>query len=327
MGGFIRHFKNAIRYVVTNNKVREEWPLWLRINRVKAEYYGAHGRKLDLKTPKLFTEKIQWYRLFYATETMHVCTDKVRFKQFIEEKLGAGYTAQLLGVWDNIEDLAADWEKLPESFCIKSNLQSDGNAIEVVKNKSEINLDNFLKETAKWLDPKNTALNWQTAAYYGNEPMILAEEYLNLKIDGVSLDDYKFFCFDGEPKYIYVASEQMEGVKEHSSITFYTTDWTRLNVKYGSFGNHDNPRPKHLDEMLSIARILSAEFPFVRVDFYDLPEHVLLGEMTFDPAGGLKKFNPESFDLEMGEAFHLPEPNITHFWRNYKKEKQKMSTA
>lgn len=212
----------------------------------------------------------------------------------------------MYGAWTTIQDLEKAWPSLPEEFCLKSTLQSDGNFIKIIHKKSEIDFDVLKHELKQWLVKKNTLINSFCSAYYDAVPRILAEEYM-AQING-QLNDYKLFCFQGKPCYAYAAIDHFGG-KDYP-ISFYDMDWNRLDVRYGNHMTADIPRPKHFEEMKRIAEKLSADFPFIRVDFFDLEDKLYMAELTFYPGGGYTPYYPMEFDRQLGDMFILPEKNV-----------------
>ena len=294
------------RIVKKKNKarvsLRSEWPLDKRIKGAMDLYEKAHGYRFDINNPVLFTEKVVWYKLFYERPDFTRIVDKYFFKDYILEKLGDGYTIPLIGVWDNIESLERDWENLPEEFCLKSTLQSDGYSIKIIHNRSTIDFSDIKNELNRWLKPENTLINSYCKAYYKATPRIIAEVY---KAEvGNQLYDYKIFCFNGNPKYAYVATEHFSD--KTYPISFYNLDWKKLNVYYGNHRECEVEKPKDFEEMISISRVLSKDFPFVRVDFFETDEQLYVAEMTLYPGGGQTPIFPVSFNLEMGNQFVLP---------------------
>ena len=282
---------------------KNKWPLFLLRSRLMADYKKRHGYKMNLKNPKTFTEKLQWYKLYYKGDGhLERIVDKYLFKDYIKEHLGEGYTIPLLGVWTDINHLEKDWSSLPEEFCLKSTLQSDGNCIKFIHNKSSIQFDTIKKELKEWLNPKKTLINSFCKAYYNATPRILAEEYMQNVKD--QLFDYKFFCFDGEPYCIYTAVEHFS--EKGSTITFYDLNWEKMDVQYGNHEVGDLPKPIHYEEMLTISKKLSKGFPFLRVDFFDTKEKLLLAELTLYPGGGNTPYKPNSFNETLGNLFKLP---------------------
>ena len=283
--------------------IKSKWPHWLLTYAVKKRFKETMGYDLDLKNPRTFNEKIQWYKLFYDNELVSTITDKYRFKSYIAEKLGSDkYTLPLYGHWYSTEDLRKDWDDLPEEFVLKCNLSYNGNNMRFITNKSTVDLEKLLVETKTWLDPRNTMMNTCCCRFNKSTPCILAEEYLTQ--DGHHTpNDYKFFCFDGVPRYLYVATAHFE--KGMSAISFYDLNWNMLDVKYADYLSVKVDKPEQFDEMIEIAKKLSQGFPFVRVDFFNVRGHVFLSELTFDSGDGTRKFDPESFDYELGSYFRI----------------------
>lgn len=269
-------------------------------------YKVAHGRACNIDHPVYFTEKVQWYTFRYNNPLCPYIVDKVTFKDYVREKLGEGYTIPLLGHWTNIDDMRRDWGSLPEEFCLKANLQSDGNCIKVIHHKSQVDLEALLTEVAEWLKPENTHMNSLARRFYERTPQILAENFMSNFKD--QLYDYKLFCFSGKPYCMYVATDHFGGDVngDHYPITFYDMDWKKMDVRYGNHANADVPEPKHFAQMKEFAKKLSADFPFVRVDFFDTDDHLYLAELTFNPGAGFTPYHPESFDKKLGDLFVLP---------------------
>lgn len=276
----------------------KHWPKKLHEIRLDRYFLEVFGRHADFKNPKTFNEKILWYMINFTDEIASTVIDKVQFKEFVREKLGEGYTAELYGVWDNAEDI--DLSDIEVPFVLKSNCSGDGQNMAIITDESQITdgLKNRMREWLKW---QNTFINGSSNAYYRVKPRILAEEYLE-GLDG-TLADYKFFCFDGEP---YCAYTSVHHSDSQSEITFYDMDWNVMDVFYADFQKNAVGKPNYFEEMKRIAANLSEGFPFVRADFYETTKGLKVGELTLFSGGGLSPFNPDSFDYELGEKFVLP---------------------
>lgn len=287
---------------------KNKWSKEKLADNLKRSYQAYHGRELNMDAPVLFTEKLQWYKINYRTDAMTRAVDKYLFKQYITEKLGEGFVIPYYGAWTDIKSFERDWDTLPNTFILKSTLQSDGKNIMIIKEKSCVNTKQLFKELKTWLKVKNTLIDSYCCAYHNATPRIIAEQYLQWL--GDQLYDYKFFCFDGEPYCAYAAMDHFKGGEngDDYAISFYDTNWNKLNVKYGKHENDDIPKPPHLEEMLRIAKVLSKGFPFVRVDFFDTDDQLYVAELTFYPGGGLVPYNPLGFDKALGNQFVLPEP-------------------
>lgn len=272
-------------------------------DRLMNKYQSIVGYRMDICNPKTFTEKLQWYKLFYEGDgNLIELVDKYLFKQYINEKLGDGYTIPLYGMWTSLKELERDWESLPEEFVLKSNLQSDGKYIKFIHKKSDIEFKGIKTDLRNWLNPKLLLKNGFCKAYHEGIPRIIAEQYLENVKD--QLFDYKFFCFEGRPFCVYVAQDHFGD--QGSYISFYDLDWNKLDVQYGNHLVGAAVKPKHFNEMVDISIKLSKNIPFVRVDFFDTDEQLYVAELTLYPGGGYTKYIPESFNIKMGELFNLP---------------------
>lgn len=300
------NIKEQIKKILYGDVTKNYWPIKRLERQIKIDYQNHMGRKLDLKNPKLFTEKIQWMKLYYNNPNLSRCVDKCEFKKYISEKVGEGYTARLITEWESPDEVSFDG--LPEKFVVKSNCQSNGRYIVIVNNKETMDLQQLKYKIQKeWFEPRNLLINSFCKAYYSVKPKVYVEEYLE-EFEGC-LNDYKVFCFNGKPEFFYVATEQFEdGVNtDIYPISFYSLDWKKMNVTYGQHPSHKNiEKPNHFDEMMELASILAKEFPFVRVDFFDTESKLYLAELTFYPGGGFTNYSPLSFDAYMGGLLNLP---------------------
>lgn len=278
------------------------WPQEKLIKGVMNCYKRHMGYSFDINNPILFTEKLQWYKVYYQRDDMENITDKYLFKNYIKNKLGDGYTIPLYNAWTDVLSLEKEWDSLPEELVLKANLQSDGRNIMIIHHRSEVKFSKIKGKLKAWLNLRNTLANSFDCNTYKGTPRILAEHYMANFED--QLFDYKFFCFDGNPYCVYVAQDHFG--TEGSHISFYDMDWKKLDVKYGNHVVGDAPRPKHYEEMVRIAKELSAGFPFIRVDFFDTDEKLFVAELTFNPGGGVTAYHPESFNKKLGDLFILP---------------------
>ena len=283
------------------NKITEDiskWPLKKREEFLKQTFEKRMGKPLDLEEPRSFSEMIQWIKLYYHDPLMSRCADKVLFKEFIREKLGKGYTAETYEVWESAGEV--NLKNIPERCAVKSNCSSDGCNILLVPDKSGIDLEKAEKEIKEnWFDRMKLHTNSFANYYYGVQPKVYVEEYLE------ESDDYDVLCFHGEPKFIYVKTEHFDGNINREvgyPMSFYTTDWRYVNAKYKDIPTKaDIKRPPHLKEMLEIGNELSKDLPFVRVDFFEDSGKLYVAEFSFAPWAGLRPYEPESLDYEMGK--------------------------
>ncbi len=278
-----------------------QWPLEKRETYLKKVFEEKMGKTLNLENPKSFSEMIQWIKLYYCNPQISRCVDKVLFKDFIKERLGEGYTAKTYKVWEKAEEV--NLRDIPEQCVVKSNCSSDGRNILLVPDKSKIDFEKVEREIkGNWFDRLKLHTNSFASYYYGVQPKVYVEEYLKEAED--SPDDYDVFCFHGEPKFIYVKTAHFDnGInRDVYPVSFYTTEWNFMEAKYKDFPSRaDLERPPHLDEMLEISRMLSKGFPFVRVDFFENSRKLHVAEFSFAPWAGLRVYEPEALDYEMGK--------------------------
>jgi hypothetical protein len=266
------------------------------------QFRRKFGRRLNLATPQTFNEKLHWLMLYYRIPQMTQTTDKYEVRAFVAARVGAWVLNDLYGVWDDPETMAASVDGLPQSFVLKVTSGSGQNIF--CRNKSELDIDATKRRLAEWMRRSEywTSREW---AYKNIRPRIICERYLADEAGEVP-PDYKFFCFDGEPRVIQVDTDRFTNHRRD----MYDPDWKVLPFSFGYPPSRRSiPRPVELDTMLSVARALSAGFPFVRVDLYSTRRGPIFGEMTWYPEGGLARFTPVEYDLELGDALKLPSPS------------------
>lgn len=253
-------------------------------------------KKVDLKNPQTFNEKIQWLKLHdYPTNQLVIDgADKYKVRAYVEEKGLGNILVPLIGHWDKPEDI--DWDKLPEKFVLKCN---HGCAYNILCNdKSTFDKEDAIKKMRKWMKEDFGAFNIETH-YSKIKPHITCEEFL-----GDCIIDYKFFCFNGEPKYMYVASDMIHD--RQAKVGFYYLDGTKMPFIRNDYAPMDiEELPPFFDQMKEAARVLCQDFPFVRVDFFLANNTYYFAELTFTPSGGMMPFNPDKYDLEWGNIMHI----------------------
>jgi len=265
---------------------------------LEIEFRLRTGHRLNLKNPQTFSEKIQWLKLYDRRDAYTRMVDKYAVRSYITEKIGGEFLFPLLGVWDKFDDI--DFESLPEQFVLKCNHDSGG--LVICTDKSRFN-----ERAAKKLFTRHLKINY----YYGGKqwvykniiPKIIAEKYMTDE-SGTELKDYKFFCFNGEPKIIQVDFNRYTGHKRN----FYTAEWnyTPVVLLYKTYPDIQIPKPPYLAAMLDIAKTLSEDIPFVRVDLYAINGKVYFGELTFYPGSGYEKFLTPEWDGIFGDWLALP---------------------
>lgn len=263
---------------------------------INIENFRTYKRFLNKQKPEYFGEKIQWLKLYGNLEKYNDYVDKYKVREFVKNTIGEKYLIPLLGVYDKIEEI--DYGILPNQFVLKLNHGSGYNII--VKEKNKENITNINKKLNKWI--KEDYYKIKKEYQYKNViKKIVCEEYINDSKG--ELLDYKFFCFDGEPEFVKVDFDRFQNHKAN----FYDNNWKLLNLQETGFENNKNEvdKPKKFNEMLEIARKLSSEFKFVRVDLYNVDEKIYFGELTFTPASGKNSFTPLEKDKEIAERINL----------------------
>ena len=264
------------------------------------KFYEEVGYFPNLKNPRTFNEKINWLKLNYHNPIEDVCIDKYTFKEYIKAKLGEEYVIPTIGVYEDVNDI--DFDKLPQRFVMKVTTSGSSEGVEIVKDKSKIDIDRLKYKFNNLLQEWNSIYYYCLSRGYKDiKPRIIIEEYVE-QSNG-DLYDYKLWCFNGEVKYIWFLSERnTNGLK----MAFYDKAWNKQDfVCNYPLDNKTMAKPENLDEMIAIAEKLSKEFPHVRVDFYDINNKLYVGEMTFTPGGGFLCFNPIKWDYKIGEWLDL----------------------
>lgn len=256
------------------------------------------GKKLNLKEPKTFNEKLMWLKLYDNNELVVKCADKYEVRKYVEDLGYKNLLPKLYGIYEQSEDI--EWSKFPKKFAIKCTHGCGFNII--CDDKSKLNINEANEKLKKWLKTRYVfeALESQ---YDKMIPRIICEEYIETK-DGVLPNDYKIYCFNGKPKLTLVCTERAKEVK----MKFMDLKWKEMNIGNPDFLSDEYPnKPECYDEMLKIAERLSKPFSFVRVDFYDLNGKPILGEMTFTPAGCAARYYNENGLNMLGSMIKLSE--------------------
>lgn len=258
------------------------------------------GRHLNLDNPQTYNEKLQWLKLHDRKALYTTIVDKVLVKQWVAEVLGDEKSIiPTIAVWDNVNEI--DIKQLPERFVLKTNNGSSSAGVIVCKNRGTFNLESAKRKLAKsqrgsvWKDMRE----WP---YKDIEPKVFAEEYVE-DASG-ELRDYKFFCFDGEVKALFIGSERFS---KEVKFDFFDANFNHLDLyQVHPMSGRKIPKPENFEEMKALAAKLSNGFPHVRVDLYNVQGKIYFGEITFYHHGGFAPWHPEKWDYEFGSWIHLP---------------------
>lgn len=262
-------------------------------------YKFTMGEWLDWKEPQNINAKLQVLKCthYYNNPEITQCIDKYEIRQWLKEK-GLDYLCpQLYGVYENPDDI--NWNELPESFVVKCNHTCGANVI--VPNKKNLDIQEAKIKLKKWY--KENYWSAGEVQYKYIRKRIIAEEFLG---DGDDLKTYKFFCFNGVPKVLYVS------IDEDRYINYYDMEFNKLPYKLEGHDNYTGTieKPKTFYEMVSLSKELSKRFPFVRVDLYDSFGKVYISELTFIPTAGFMKISPPNTIYEWGKWLDLSKSNI-----------------
>lgn len=262
---------------------------------LKLRYYAVMGRKLRLDNPCTFNEKLQWLKLYNRRPEYTMMVDKYAVRKYIADKLGEEYLIPLLGVWDDPSEI--NFDELPEQFVLKCNHNS-GLGMRICKDKSVLDIESVKKELSKGLKQDYYLIGREWP--YKNVPKkIIAEKYISDSKGFDTLTDYKFYCFNGVVESVMLCLDRYTG---DTKFYFFDEDWNlrRYNLRgKAALDGFTLPKPKGIDRMFEIARILSKGIPYVRVDLYNIDGDIFFSELTFFPQSG---FDP-NYLLETDKYF------------------------
>ena len=266
---------------------------------LKILYRSVFGEELDLESPKTFNEKLQWLKINDRKPIYTTMVDKYEVKKYIAERLGEEHVIPTLGVWNDFDEI--DFELLPNQFVLKCTHDSGG--LGIVRDKSDFDKDEARIKIRKSLNT-NFYLYGREWPYKNVKPRVIAEAYME-DASGKSLRDYKFYCFGGVPKFLYIS----EGLEDHTTarISFVTCDWQFAPYERSDYAPFEKlpPKPKNFDKMLEFASQLSQNIDFLRVDMYEINGKIYFSELTFSPCSGFMPFKNSEYDREIGEMLHL----------------------
>ena len=264
-------------------------------------FWTNTDKQLNLKDPKTFNEKLQWLKLYDRKPEYTRMVDKYEVKKYVAERIGEEYIIPTLGVWDRFEDI--DLDSLPDQLVLKCTHDSGG--LVICRDKAKQDWDTAKGMIERSLK-RNYYLHGREWPYKDVKPRIIAEQFMQDETQPNGLLDYKFYCFNGEPKLLYIS----EGLEDHSTakISFLNLDWTFADFHRSDFRPFDHlpPKPNNYDQMLILAKELSAGIPFLRVDLYEINGKIYFSELTFSPCSGMMPFEPEQWNEKLGGWITLP---------------------
>lgn len=288
---------NQLLYVIVS-----KFPWLIKNDKKYIQFLWKHRMNypLNLDNPQTYNEKLQWLKLYNRKPEYTLMVDKHLVKEYVADIIGNEHIIPTLGVWENVEDI--DFDVLPQQFVLKCTHDSGG--LVICKNKENLDIINAKNKLKKSLNT-NFYLCGREWPYKNVKPRIIAEKYM-VDESGYELKDYKFLCFDGEPKILYIATDRYNPCEE-TKFDFYDLEFNHLPFKLGHPNSiNRKQRPLGFDEMLKYARALSVGIPHVRVDFYEINGKIYFGELTFFQDCGFVPFEPQDWDYKLGDLINLP---------------------
>lgn len=260
----------------------------------------ATGYPLNIESPQSFNEKLQWLKLYDRKPEYTTMVDKYAAKEYVANIIGWEHIIPTLGVWDSVDDI--DFDKLPNQFVLKCTHDSGG--IVICTDKSQLDIEKAKAKLRAGLK-RNYYPQSREWPYKDVPRRIIAEQYM-VDESGYELKDYKFFCFDGVPKALFIASER-GNPNEETKFDFFDMEFNHLPFTNGH-PNSTKPvlKPKGFDIMKELAGRLSQNIPHARIDFYDVNGQVYFGEITFFHFSGFVSFDPVEWDYKFGSWIKLP---------------------
>ena len=269
-------------------------------------YYAIKmHRRLNLYHPKRYSEAIQAYKAFYRNKDMLPCVDKYLVRQYVTDKLGTDkYLVPLYQICDNASLIQFD--TLPSQFVIKTTDGGDGKNVLICRDKSKLNIQKCVQEVNSWRNKRYDIISREWAYKGARQSKVIVEQLLESdeNSDG-SIDDYKFLCFDGQFKYLWIDKDRYSNHrrgfwdKDFNFLSDVSSDWP-------TFSAGEEPAlPANINEMRDVAEQLATGFPFARIDLYNIKGKIFFGEITFYPWSGFIQYHPDSFDFELGKHFNL----------------------
>lgn len=266
---------------------------------IKRSWYSRMDYNLNLKNPKSYNEKLQWIKLYDHNPLYTTMVDKYAAKEWVAKIIGNEFIIPTLGVWNSFDDI--DFKSLPEQFVLKCTHDSGG--LVICKSKNNLDLQKAKYKIESSLRT-NYYLNGREWPYKDVPRRIIAEKYMEDAKTG-ELRDYKFFCFNGKVKWLFIATGRQD--REEPYFDFFDMNFNHLPMQHGHPNAPVMPeKPGSFDIMKVLASKLSQGLSQVRVDFYEVDGKVYFGEMTFFHHGGWTPFTPQKWDYIFGQEIDLP---------------------
>ena len=268
---------------------------------IKIYYRLRVGKKLNLSNPITLNEKLQWLKFNYRFPLQSIVSDKLLVRDYVSKKIGSSYLIPLIGSWDSFDDIS--FKDFPKQFVLKCNHDSGG--LVVCTDKKDFNMKKAKKKIEKSLK-SNFYYIGREYQYRNIKPKIICEEFIS--DNGNIPMDYKIYCFNGKPDVILVCKDRFSNHSHKASYLYFDQEWNFIPLNKGdeNLQNVDVPKPKNLDIMLQIAKKLSQDFIFARIDLYNINGKIYFGEVTLSPNSGFDADITYETDLLFGNKLVIP---------------------
>lgn len=297
----IRTFIENPQYFITSPAAKG-WLNWVPDSLyLKVLYRVIMGRKLNLRNPREYNEKLQWLKLNDRKPEYSTMVDKYEVRGYIEDLLGDKYLIPCLGIYDSVDDI--DIDALPDRFVLKCT--HDSGSVEICKDKSSFDIEGARHRLSQAMK-RNYYATYREWPYKYVKPRIIAEGYL--EGDGGDLKDYKVMCFNGEAKIIEVHENRFVEGKVHTQ-TFYDREWNIVPLTQVETVTVDRPseRPRQLEEILRLSELIAKNMYHARIDWYIEGDKIYFGEITFFDGSGFESFSTPEMERMLGDMIKLPE--------------------
>ena len=280
----------------------KRWLDWMADKQyLQLVYWANMHKKLNLEKPQSFNEKLQWLKLYDRKPEYTCMVDKYEAKKYVAERIGEEYIIPTLGVWNSFDDI--DFTTLPNQFVLKTT--HDSGSVVICNDNNSFNYENAKKSLTNSLR-RDYYLEHREWPYKNVKRRIIAEKFM-VDESGYELKDYKFFCFDGVPKTMFIASDRLVPGEE-TKFDCFDMEFNHLPFSNGHPNAiHEIKRPESFEKMKELAGKLSEGIPHLRVDFYDINGRIYFGELTFSHWSGMVPFEPDEWDYRFGEWIKLPD--------------------
>jgi len=263
---------------------------------MKSTYRLFFGKKLNLKNPQTFNEKLRWLILYDRNPLYSKLADKFLVREYVSERICSTYLKPIIGLYTKPEEI--DWEALPNRFAIKMTHGSHMNLI--IEDKNDTSKEQCFSKIRKWLK-SNFYYQHREWHYKDIEPKILIEEYLEPSTKN-NLLELNFYCFHGRPIFI----EANVSIDSVSYRSYLNCDW-QVQPFLARYELPPKPtkKPLKFEEMIDLTEKLSDGLRFCRVDLLYVDKKILFGELTLTPGAGYIEFKPKKYDKIFGDLINL----------------------